>query len=102
MELKANLAASPFSHLAELLEAALPGIVAQVDPPADTKNGAWHLDLTYEGRRDAVLYLNERGFGIWDFEPFFTENPSHFFPVTEAAAVRDRLIDKLAKRSRMH
>jgi len=102
MKIIAKAHSCPLTHLRELMEAALPGISVTVDPPADTGNGARHLDLTFEGKREVVQWVEGKGFGLWDFERTYTEDPSAFYPVESTIALRDKLVDKLAKRSPAH
>ncbi len=82
--------------LSELLRAARPNIqITTDDSPPVQPNGAWWLTIFLEGKREDVLWLPEHGFGLWYFEPVFTEGPSEFFPLEAIETVCAKVIEML-------
>lgn len=69
-----------------------PGLDAEIDPPADTKGGTWHLDVRREGASPVVVeWRPDRGFGVStaeDDDPAYGIGPDEVYPNAGAALER--------------
>jgi DNA-binding Xre family transcriptional regulator len=73
------------------LERRFPGVVMELDPPADEQRGTWHLDIRRDGASPLVVeWRPDRGFGVSSIEDdvAYGEGPDEVYPNTKAACSR--------------
>jgi hypothetical protein len=80
---------TPISEMSLKLRDAIPGVVLEMDRPADP-SGEWWLDLRYKRFRCSVAWRARHGFGVFTSKLGYNDPPDEVYRSTDLVVIRIR------------
>jgi hypothetical protein len=80
---------TPISEISLQLREVFPGLIVQVDRPADPE-GEWWLDLRLKRFRCTVAWRPRQGFGVFTSKSGYNDRPDEVYRSTDVAVRRVR------------